>query len=204
MTIEHLNEIILHNDQIPFLKIIAICDGQVDLCPSIGEIYTMYHDFITSISELGDNLDPLEILIDEIKFPTTKLNMKIQLNDIIISDAHDRIQISLKSTYLPIEKYLECFQEDFIGLYSEETKEALEEFLDEQKSFEEYSEKIDDYKFYENKLKRLVQKEYFNIAIISQSDAISSLRKMSDKAINQISQEMINLHRQVIKVKYLF
>lgn len=197
-TIEHLNEVILHNDKIPFLKIIAICDNQVDLCPTINEIYVMYHDFITSISEVGDNLDPLEVLIDEAKFTTNKSTLKVQLNDIILKDAHERIDISLRATYQPIETYLQDFQGIFIGLYSKETKEDLEEFLDETKLFEEYAQKIEDYKFYVEKLKRLVQKEYFNIAIISQSDAINSLRKISDRAITKISQKMISLHRQVI------
>lgn len=46
-TIEHLNEVILSRSRIPFLKIIAICETNViDLCPTIEEIFDMYHCFI--------------------------------------------------------------------------------------------------------------------------------------------------------------
>lgn len=45
-TIEHLNDVILNSTKIPFLKIIAICEDQIDLCPTIEEIFEMYHSFI--------------------------------------------------------------------------------------------------------------------------------------------------------------
>lgn len=45
-TIEHLNDVILKSTQIPFLKIIATCESHIDLCPTIEEIYEMYHIFI--------------------------------------------------------------------------------------------------------------------------------------------------------------
>lgn len=45
-TVEHLNDVILQSAQIPFLKIIAICENHIDLCPTIDEIFEMYHSFI--------------------------------------------------------------------------------------------------------------------------------------------------------------
>lgn len=45
-TIDHLNEVILQSSQIPFLKIIAICEGNIDLCPTLEEVFEMYHSFI--------------------------------------------------------------------------------------------------------------------------------------------------------------
>lgn len=45
-TIDHLNQVILKSTQIPFLKIIAICDARIDLCPTIEEVFEMYQSFI--------------------------------------------------------------------------------------------------------------------------------------------------------------
>lgn len=45
-TIDHLNEVILQSNQIPFLKIIAICESNIDLCPTLEEVFEMYHSFI--------------------------------------------------------------------------------------------------------------------------------------------------------------
>lgn len=52
-TIQHLNEIVLCNTKIPFLKIIAICENQIDLCPTLEEIFEMYHSFI---GECGNSI----------------------------------------------------------------------------------------------------------------------------------------------------
>jgi dynein heavy chain, axonemal len=51
-TIQHLHEIILCNTKIPFLKIIAICENQIDLCPTLEEIFEMYHSFIGMINNI--------------------------------------------------------------------------------------------------------------------------------------------------------
>lgn len=45
-TIDHLNEVILKSNQIPFLKIIAICESNIELCPTLEEVFEMYHSFI--------------------------------------------------------------------------------------------------------------------------------------------------------------
>lgn len=45
-TVDHLKDVILQSAQIPFLKIIAICENQIDLCPTIDEVFEMYHSFI--------------------------------------------------------------------------------------------------------------------------------------------------------------
>jgi dynein heavy chain, axonemal len=45
-TIEHLDQVLLQSSQIPFLKIIAICDNHIDLCPTVDEIFEMYRSFI--------------------------------------------------------------------------------------------------------------------------------------------------------------
>lgn len=199
-TIAHLNEVILHNNRIPFLKIIAICDNQVDLCPTIEEIFEMYHSFIDVISEIGNNLEPLEVLIDKVKFDNFKLNIKVELGDIIMEDAHEQIQKSLEATYLPIELYLDGFQNEFYGLSAGKVQDELNDYLDEPKTFEEYFQKVQDYQIYIDKLKLLVQKEYFSEAIISQSDAVNSLKKIGERCIRRITDEVVEKHKQEMQI----
>jgi dynein heavy chain, axonemal len=45
-TIDNLNDVIIKSSKIPFLKIITICEKNVELCPTIEEIFDMYHSFI--------------------------------------------------------------------------------------------------------------------------------------------------------------
>jgi dynein heavy chain, axonemal len=71
--------------------------------------------------------------------------------------------------------------------------------LSEDRSFEEYFEAVDKYQMYIEKLKLLVQKEYFNEAIISQSDAIGSLKKIGERCIKQITDEIVKKHKMEIR-----
>jgi dynein heavy chain, axonemal len=194
-TIEHLNAVLLNRHEIPFLKIIAICENQIDLCPTMDEIFEMYHGFIDIINDIGNNLDPIEFLIDREKFECSRINIKVELNELILKSAHDALRQALEVSYLPIESYLSRFQFEFHGLSSNRAQQELTEYLSIERSFDEYIDEIEKYKSYNDKIKSLVQKEYFNEAIISQSDAISSLKRRNDRLIEKIMNKIIEMHK---------
>lgn len=92
-----------------------------------------------------------------------------------------------KNQWKPIEVYLVSFQNEFDGLRWEQVKRDLDEyFATSDRVFDEYFEEVQRYQLYIDKLKLLVQKEYFNEAIISQSDAIGSLKKIDENCIKRI------------------
>lgn len=199
-TIEHLNAVILNRHEIPFLKIIAICDERIDLCPTIEEIYEMYHNFIDLINEIGNNLDSIEFLIaDKTKFENVRLSIKVELNETVLHDIHSSLQRVLTTSYSPIMMYLETFQHEFYGLSSDQARRELNEYLTVERTFEEYFEEVEKYKLYIDKLKLLVQKEYFNEAIVSQSDAVCGLRNISERLIKRIVDKIITQHKADIR-----
>ena len=155
--------------------------------------------FLESINEIGNNLDPLEFLIDKTKFDNPRINIKIELGEVIIKNAHEKIQNSLEIAYAPIEDYLLAFQNEFCGLRSQQVKRELNEHLAEEKTFDEYFEAVESYQVYIDKLKLLVQKEYFNEAIISQSDAIGSLKRIGERCIERITDEIVKKHKMEIR-----
>lgn len=113
--------------------------------------------------------------------------------------AHERLQQSLELSYAPIETYLESFQTEFQGLRFEQVEKDLDEYLAVEREFEEYFEAVQSYQLYIDKLKLLVQKEFFNEAIISQSDAIGSLRRIGEGCIKRIIDEIISKHKAQIR-----
>ncbi|KAG5675131.1 hypothetical protein PVAND_005060 [Polypedilum vanderplanki] len=194
-TIEHLNAVIQNRHQIPFLKIIAICEQHIDLCPTIEEIFEMYHGFIDIINEIGNNLEPIETLIDRERFESPFMNIKVELNDVILKSSHDTLQESLTLSYSSIEAYLSAFQMEFYGLSSNQAMNELNEYLKNEHEIDDYFDEIVKYQAYIDKLRLLVQREYFNEAIISQSDAICSLRRMGDRLIKKITDRIISQHK---------
>lgn len=124
------------------------------------------------------------------------MNIKIELGDIILQNAHEKIQKSMEIAYAPIEVYLLSFQNEFEGLRWEQVKRDLDEyFATSDRVFDEYFEEVQRYQLYIDKLKLLVQKEYFNEAIISQSDAIGSLKKIGANCIKRITDEIVKKHK---------
>lgn len=200
-TIEHLNAVILNRHEIPFLKIIAVCEERIDLCPTIEEIYEMYHNFIDLVNDVGNNLESIEFLIaDKIKYENTRMSIKVELNEIVLQEIHDSLQQVLEISYSPIESYLSSFQIEFYGLSSDKARRELTEYLAvDERTFEEYFEEVEKNKLYTDKLKLLVQKEYFNEAIISQSDAIIGLRSINEKLIKRIVERIIEKHKADIR-----
>ncbi|EDS37651.1 ciliary dynein heavy chain 11 [Culex quinquefasciatus] len=195
-TIDHLRATVLNVHKIPQMKIITICDDGLDLFPSLNDIFSVYQNAIEDIAGVGSRLEPLENMIDAQAFPAKTGFMKVSVGEITLQEAHDALQVALEQTFETLAAYLRDFQEQFAGLISKETRDDLDEFLSESRSFEEYLEKIEQFQAYQSKIKNLVMKEYFYVAIVNQSDAIGGLRKIVREYIERIASHIAVEHRR--------
>lgn len=82
---------------------------------------------------------------------------------------------------------------------SSEVKKNLDAYLAQPREFEEYFEAVEGFQLYIDKLKLLVQKEYFSQAIISQADAIGSLKRIGEDCIKRITDEVVRKHKAEIR-----
>ncbi|XP_055621192.1 dynein axonemal heavy chain 12 [Toxorhynchites rutilus septentrionalis] len=195
-TIDHLKKAVLNVHKIPQMKIIAICDEGLDLFPSLNDIFSVYQNAIEDIAAVGSRLEPLENMIDGQSFVPKTSFMKVGVGEITLREAHSELQIALEKTFEPLASYLRDLQEQFERLISRETREELDEFLSESRSFEEYLQKIDEFQVYNEKIKNMVMKEYFYVAIVNQSDAIGSLRKIVREYIERVAMNIAVEHRR--------
>ena len=101
--------------------------------------------------------------------------------------------------FQPLAEYLSGFQAEFAGLLCPSTKEEMDEFLSEPRSFDDYIAKIEEFQLYKEKIRAMVQKEYFPMAIVNQSDAIGSLRKIVERYIDRIANHIAIEHRREIQ-----
>ncbi|XP_055593622.1 dynein axonemal heavy chain 12 [Uranotaenia lowii] len=195
-TIEYLREVVLDIHRITQMKIIAICDEGIDLFPSLTDIFNMYQNIIEDVAAVGAHIEPLENIIDSNSFVAKSKFMKIEMNEITKNEAHEVFQSALKTAFEPLASYLSDFQAQFEGLISTETRESLDEFLSEPRTFDEYQEKIDEFQVYSEKIKNMVMKEFFHMAIVNQSDAIGSLRRIVREYIERVASEIAVEHRR--------
>lgn len=68
-------------------------------------------------------------------------SFQIELNHPYMSAAHKKLQENLEKLMKPIDDYIEDLGEQYSGLYSEELVNKINQFIDEDRTFEEVVEK---------------------------------------------------------------
>ena len=161
-TINHLMDTILNSKKIPYMKLITICDyGIIDLFPNLNDIFSVFHHIIDDIIAVATRMESLESAIDDEAFKVKSMYLKIGIADIYIKEAHQECQKVLETAFAPIANYLQTFKDEFQGLIDPNTEKELDIFLATEKTFDEYLEKICDFKvrflIFKIKIKNLVK-----------------------------------------------
>lgn len=192
-TINHLIEVILDRERIPFLKINAVCDHELDLHPNLNNIFAAYSDIVDDLSQLCSNLNPLETQIDP-ELRLFKNDYTTNLTSVCLEEMQIKLKQSLEIAYTPLVDYLIEVRDEYKGLYLYQVDEQLEDFLADPHTFDEYLQKVDHFRDYITKLKNLVQNEIFDIALINQYVAIQSLREIASNYIDRITINIVQTH----------
>lgn len=192
-TIDAIAEVIRDGARIPYLKLSLIYDQRVDLYPNLMKIFRAYHDMVKEVFQVGNNLRSLEVLLE---IPGEKSDfLKIYVSDVTMRECHAKIENALIEAYTPVTNYIKDFNLEYEYLASNSTEtELLTVFLAEERTFEEFLWRIDLIQTYINKLKCCVQREFFDVAILNQFDAIQSLRDVGEYLISKIMDQIVNYH----------
>lgn len=194
-TICNLHEVILNREKIPYFKINLVCYKEVNLEPMIDRIKDVFHMIVDEISsihsslpELGDQIDsslrnPLRTILDT-SIPSEYLN-----------ELHETLENNLNRAFNPIITYLHSFQDEYVGLYGPEMYDNITVFLTEEKTFEEFLEKVDEFKEYKSKLQSVVANVYFDNATVNQTNAVKSLKMVADEFIDRITINIVKSHK---------
>lgn len=192
-TINHLIEVILDRERIPFLKINAVCDFELDLHPNLNNIFAAFSDIVDDLSQLCSHLNPLETQIDP-ELRLFKNDYTTNLTTVCLEEMQVKLREALEIAYTPLVEYLVEIRDEYKGLYLYEVDEQLEAFLAGPHTFDEYLQKVDVFRDYITKLKNLVQHEIFDIALINQYVAIQSLREIASNFVDRITINIVKTH----------
>lgn len=194
-TIDNLNAMILNKERIPFIKIMAEMSGSFQLVPSINDITHMYVELIDDILAVGTHMDPIVYSFEETARATLRgVHWKIGIGDVFREEAIQRTKNTLSVAYDPIINYLSQSQNEFIKLYSPVTETKLINFLAEPHTFEERLIKIEELQIFVEKIRKLLEKEYFDVGIVHQIEAINALRKIAENLINKVVDKLVEVH----------
>lgn len=196
-TLNELLRICSNDRKIPMLRLSLICydhGSGIDVNPSFEEIIDTYVTIVKEIAEVGNRMEPIQPQIDPTTVNKAAEYLRINLNENFLSEFIDQLKEALNQTYQPIQEYLESYQQKYFGLYSQEVREDLDNFLSESKEFEEYFAKIDSYFEYINMLRSEPKQDFFVLAIVNNEPCIKRLRQVADGLIARITAAITKEH----------
>lgn len=196
-TYHHILDILLDRARTPRFQLQLDCNGKdIDLCPTYNEINMLFTTIFQDISNVGNRLIPLDQLIkigNEIPLPKTEY-IPISIGESYMQEIYEKLNKALIQAYTPILDYLNEFRTEYYDLHGVETKIAIDEFLSIPQEITVYLDKIKVFQEYISRLRSRTINEYFIIAIINQTKAISGLRTIANEFIELITSKIVAEH----------
>lgn len=196
-TFEHIFEVILDRERMPFFKLETMFSGQhLDIAPTFRQIFNSFAKIFNDIANVGKNLPLLEIVVDVHYHlgPDDSNLLKVEVTDEYMTGAREKLREVLLTAYGPILNYLAQYRQDYVGLFGPEREEDIRTFLSEERTFEEYFEKIEVFRNYITSLRRRIVNDFFDVATVNETNAIKGLRKMAQDFIEQITEHIVATH----------
>lgn len=194
-TFEHVFDVLNDRNRTPYFIFQAnYSNNNITLYPSITDVQNTFKNIFQSVLSVGKKLASLEQQIDRNAFDNKELFLKIEISATFMDEMYRKLEETIRNTYKPIVQYIDILQGKFYYLYSEKTRTDLSIYLADAKSYDEYLKKIESFQAYVVILQKMVQNEYFNIAMINQSKAIVGLRTITMEYIQEIADNIVNEH----------
>lgn len=197
-TFQHINDVLLRPTLVPYLKLELVCrTNTIDLCPTFKEIYETYRCIFNDIAKVGQYLPLLELQIDSKEFEVNSdcNYMKVEIETRYMKEAYERLHETLRQAYAPLLDYVDDFRTQYYGLFGNETRIELTSFLATPQSFEDYLAKIDVFNVFIDALRCQAQNEFFDMATVHQTKAITGLRIIAQDYILEITKNIVAAHR---------
>lgn len=196
-TFKHIFEVLADRSRMPRIKFQAVCNATgIELHPSLHDVLCVYRNIFKNIAAVATRLPALEHQIDRAVFVVDNDFLKIEIGDVFMGQILDDLLDALDRAYVPIAEYVDQLQQKAAFLYSTETKTDFAKFLDEPKQIDEYLEKINEFQVFKTSLQKMVQNEYFGMAMINQAKAISGMRAVAQEFIEAVTAKIVIEHQK--------
>lgn len=196
-TFKHIFEVLADRKRMPRIKFQAVCNATgIELHPSLRDVLCAYRKIFKNIAAIATRLPALEHQIDRTAFVVDTDFLKIEISDVFMEQMLDDLDEAVDRAYVTIAEYIEQLQQKSVFLYSSETKTNFAAFLNEPKRIDEYLAKIDEFQVFKTTLQKMVQNEYFGMAMVNQSKAISGMRAVAQEYIEAVTAKIVIEHQK--------
>lgn len=196
-TIERLAQVIGDRELIPILQITGTCNESLQFSPTLQDIYGMFDEIIEEILNIGRYISPLFYLFDEnAQKVIGKPRWKIEIGDVYPIEAREMIWQGISKTFSPVRTYINAMEDNFYDLYSTEAADKINKFLSVPRQFDECHDKIEELRSFIIKIRQILNKEFFDTAIIYQSQVNTDLNALANKLMTPLVTKLFESHTE--------
>jgi len=192
-SIDHMINIMRDCHFCPCIEFQLLCeDGQLVIKPDIEEVFSTYHDIIRKITNIAQQLIPLEEWLN-IRAKTRYI--KITLPEWFIEKSHHSLQEILNALFQSVNKHVASISTEFGDACASSTKNRILFLISKSPNFEVYLAYIHKYNGYLSKANSMFTQLYYNVGRLEQSQAKESLKESCHKVINVLMVRLVEYHQ---------
>nr|XP_012154186.1 PREDICTED: dynein heavy chain 12, axonemal isoform X1 [Megachile rotundata] len=192
-TIEYLLEILKDWQTVPLLKLQLKCENnELFLSPTMEEIYMAFHTIVDNISNIGQQLPPLDSWVN---VKTDRAFIKVILPEWYLDEIHKRLGEVLENTFQPLNDYVCELRNKFNVVFDPETRENIIAYVSTGHSFQECLAKVEGFNRFIQEINGMPDHEYFSTGTIQQVAAKAGLLHYTEEVRKLIIEQLVNTHR---------
>ncbi|EFN74153.1 Dynein heavy chain 7, axonemal [Camponotus floridanus] len=192
-SIDHIIGIMKDGRFCPQIEFQLVCeDDRLVTKPEIDEVFSTYHDIISGIAGIGQDLMPLEEWLD---IKAKERYIKVAPSDWFIEKSHRNLQEILDALFRPVNEHVACVSTEFSDVCTSSIESRISSLTSERPDFDVYLAHIYKYNEYLSKTNSMLSNLYYSVGKLEQSSAKEYLRQICHDVINALTMELVEYHR---------
>ncbi|XP_029676723.1 dynein heavy chain 7, axonemal-like [Formica exsecta] len=192
-SIDHIISIMKDGRFCPQIEFQLVCEGdRLVTKPEVEEVFSTYHDTVSGIATIAQELMPLEEWLD---IKAKERYIKIVSPDWFIERSHRNLQEILDALFRPVNEHVAVISAEFGDVCTSSIESRIASLTSERPDFDAYLAHICKYKEYLSKTSLMLSNLYYSVGKLEQSSAKNTLRQICHDVINALTMELVEYHR---------
>ncbi|KMR04765.1 dynein heavy chain axonemal [Lasius niger] len=193
-SIDHVISVMKDGRFCPQIEFQLVCEGdRLATKPDVEEVFSTYHDIVSGIAGIAQDLIPLEEWLD---IKAKERYIKIALPDWFIERSHRSLQEILDALFRPVNEHVTFVSAEFADVCTSSIESRISSLTSERlPDFDAYLAHIYRYNEYLSKTNSMLSNLYYSVGKLEQSSAKETLRRICHDVINVLTTALVEYHR---------
>ncbi|XP_044742040.1 dynein axonemal heavy chain 12 [Chrysoperla carnea] len=188
----------------PYISFSLKYDGKLHLNPSLSEVTHFFRKILKTTESISIRYLPENLSTSSKKLPKQTIPSRFELNlpQFMIDSAKEKVDQNVRNMFEPVVQHMQQIETNFKVLFDEEMANEMEEFLNEDHTFEEINGKIEFFQEYKSKINEMDYNVFFDLGIVYQYGTIQTLHKAVDGYLKNLVKVLIEKNAEMNRQIY--